>query len=63
MDVAKQLLKAGANVNVLGYGDESPLHDAAINSHSKVGTGVAVSSLCVCVCVSACVCVCSWYMC
>ena len=44
VDVAKQLLKAGANVNVLGYGDESPLHDAAINNHSKVGTLVCVSS-------------------
>ena len=60
VDVAKQLLKAGANVNVLGYGDESPLHDAAINSHSKVGTGVAVSSLYVCVWVCVCVGVYMW---
>ena len=36
LDVAKQLLKAGANVNVLGFGNESPLHDAAINNHAKV---------------------------
>lgn len=36
MDVAKQLLKAGANVNVQGYGNDTPLHDAAINGHQKV---------------------------
>ena len=36
IDVAKQLLKAGANVNVQGYGNDTPLHDAAINGHRKV---------------------------
>ena len=35
-DVARQLLRAGANVNVQGYENDTPLHDAAINGHQKV---------------------------
>lgn len=36
VEVAKQLLKAGANVNVQGFEDDTPLHDAAGNGHHKV---------------------------
>lgn len=36
LSVAKQLLKAGANVNVQGFDDDTPLHDAAVNGHPKV---------------------------
>lgn len=36
IEVAKQLLKAGANVNVQGFEDDTPLHDAASNGHAKV---------------------------
>lgn len=36
MDIAKQLLKAGANVNAQGLDNDLPLHDAAINGHAKV---------------------------
>jgi hypothetical protein len=36
LDVAKQLLKAGANVNVQGLDNDTPLHDASINGHGKV---------------------------
>lgn len=35
-DITKQLLKAGANVNVQGLDDDTPLHDAAMNGHKKV---------------------------
>ena len=38
-DVARQLLRAGANVNVQGYENDTPLHDAAINGHPKVSIG------------------------
>ena len=34
--VARQLMKAGANVNVQGLDNDTPLHDAAINGHAKV---------------------------
>ena len=37
LEVAKQLLKSGANVNVHGGDNDTPLHDAAINGHPKVG--------------------------
>ena len=40
LDVAKQLLKAGANVNVQGLDNDTPLHDAAINGHRKVNTSI-----------------------
>jgi len=36
VDVARQLLNAGANVNVRGLENDTPLHDAAINGHTKV---------------------------
>ena len=36
LDVAKQLLKAGANVNVQGMENDTPLHDASVNGHKKV---------------------------
>lgn len=36
VDVAKCLLKAGANVNVQGLDNDLPLHDAARNGHVKV---------------------------
>lgn len=36
VQVAKQLLKAGANVNVQGLENDTPLHDAVINAHNKV---------------------------
>ena len=35
-DVARQLLNAGADVNVQGLENDTPLHDAAINGHTKV---------------------------
>jgi len=35
-DVARQLLNAGADVNVRGLENDTPLHDAAINGHAKV---------------------------
>jgi ankyrin repeat protein len=35
-ETAKILLEAGANVNMCGPGDETPLHDASSNSHKKV---------------------------
>ena len=35
-DVARQLLNAGADVNVRGLENDTPLHDAAINGHTKV---------------------------
>jgi ankyrin repeat protein len=36
VEVARQLLKAGANVNVQGLDNDTPLHDAAGNGHQKV---------------------------
>ena len=36
IDVAKQLLKAGANVNAQGLENDTPLHDASMNGHQKV---------------------------
>jgi len=36
LDVARQLLNAGADVNVQGLENDTPLHDAAINGHTKV---------------------------
>lgn len=36
LDVCKMLIKHGAEVNVHGYCDETPLHDAAFNNHPKV---------------------------
>ena len=36
IDVAKLLLKAGANVNAQGHENDTPLHDAVGNSHVKV---------------------------
>jgi ankyrin repeat protein len=36
LDVCKMLIKSGAEVNVHGYCDETPLHDAAFNNHPKV---------------------------
>ncbi len=44
IDVAKQLLKAGANVNVQGMENDTPLHDAAINGHQKVQLFICVLS-------------------
>ena len=35
-DVAKVLLKAGAFVNTTGLEDDTPLHDAAVNGHTRV---------------------------
>lgn len=37
MSVTKQLLKAGANVNVQGLENDTPLHDASGNGHTEVG--------------------------
>lgn len=37
-EVARQLLKAGANVNVQGLDNDTPLHDAAGNGHVKVSS-------------------------
>lgn len=34
--IVDELLKAGANVNVPGYEEISPLHDAVINNHVQV---------------------------
>lgn len=34
--VALALVQAGASVNARGFDDDTPLHDAAINGHSKV---------------------------
>lgn len=34
--VARYLLKAGADVNVQGFDDDTPLHDASSNGHQKV---------------------------
>lgn len=39
-DVARQLLNAGADVNVQGLENDTPLHDAAINGHTKVRVSV-----------------------
>ena len=50
LDVARQLLRAGANVNVQGYGNDTPLHDSAINGHQKVFNISTLSSLCYLVC-------------
>lgn len=36
LGVAELLLRAGADVNARGLDDDTPLHDAAINGHSKV---------------------------
>lgn len=36
LNVARQLLKAGANVNVQGFENDTPLHDASGNGYSKV---------------------------
>ncbi len=36
-DVAKTLLKSGACVNVQGLDNDTPLHDASVNGHKKVG--------------------------
>lgn len=36
LEVAELLLRAGADVNARGLDDDTPLHDAAINGHSKV---------------------------
>ena len=49
--IARLLLTAGANVNVQGMDNDTPLHDAASSGHSKV-------CVCVCVCMRAHVCVC-----
>ena len=38
LDVCKMLIKSGAEVNVHGYCDETPLHDAAFNNHPKVSS-------------------------
>lgn len=35
-NIAKQLLRNGANVNVLGLENDTPLHDASVNGHVKV---------------------------
>ena len=40
LDVARQLLNAGADVNVRGLENDTPLHDAAINGHTKVRPSV-----------------------
>lgn len=37
VSVTKQLLKAGANVNVQGLENDTPLHDASGNGHTEVG--------------------------
>ena len=34
--IAKTLLKSGANVNVQGCDNDTPLHDASGNGHEKV---------------------------
>ncbi len=34
--VVQVLLKAGANVNVQGWNNDTPLHDASVNGHIKV---------------------------
>ena len=39
-DVAKVLLKAGAFVNTTGLEDDTPLHDAAVNGHTRVKTSL-----------------------
>ena len=36
LDVARLLLKAGAEVNVQGLEQYTPLHDASVNGHIKV---------------------------
>ena len=41
-DVARQLLNAGADVNVRGLENDTPLHDAAINGHTKVSIFTAL---------------------
>ncbi len=42
LDVAKALLRNGADVNVQGLDNDTPLHDSAINGHKKVRTTVRV---------------------
>ena len=36
LEVASLLIKAGANVNVGGLDNDTPLHDASVNSHVNV---------------------------
>jgi ankyrin repeat protein len=36
-DIVAKLLRMGADPNVLGMDNDSPLHDAAANSHTQVG--------------------------
>ena len=36
IDVARQLINAGANVNIRGLDNDTPLHDASVNGHSGV---------------------------
>lgn len=38
VSITKQLLKAGANVNVQGLENDTPLHDASGNGHTEVGS-------------------------
>lgn len=42
--VARYLLKAGADVNVQGFDDDTPLHDASSNGHRKVGPSMTCIS-------------------
>ena len=42
-DVAKALLKNGADVNVRGLDNDTPLHDSSINGHKKVSKTTASS--------------------
>lgn len=43
--VAKQLLKAGANVNVQGLDKDTPLHDASICGYRKVSPLISLHSM------------------
>ena len=39
VSVAQELITAGAAVNAKGLDNETPLHDACVNNHFKVGGG------------------------
>ena len=47
--IVQELVWSGANVNSLGYKAITPLHDAVINDHAKVGAYTVIKSFsCLC---------------
>ena len=42
LGVVQVLLKAGANVNVQGWNNDTPLHDASVNNHAKVSNSMVI---------------------